>query len=146
MSTTGAQDVAAGLLSILNTYKAAHPTHLRKTFTARPGSFGDTPCAYIDLGPERIAHDSGTRQRTFSPVVTWVGTFSEVDLALRNVVRDGLVDAFTAGVSVVPGIVIVQTSIEPSEETVTNHATGDVKVYASLICRFDEIVLMEGRS
>lgn len=145
MTTTGAQDVAAGLLSILDTYKAAHPTHIRKTFSYRPGSYAETPCAYIDLGPERIHHDAGTRQRTFSPVVTWLGTFSETDLALRDAVRDGLVDAFTAGVSVVPGMVIVQTGAEPSEETVTNQATGTTKVYPTLVLTFEEIVLQEGR-
>lgn len=147
MSTTGAQDVAAALVSILETYKAAHPTHLHRSYASRPGTFTDQPIAYVDVGPELIVHDAGTRSRTFAPTVTWVGTFSETHMALRNLVRDGLVDAFTAGVTVSlsSGFLIINTAVEPTEEREENTVTGNVLVYPALVFRFDQITLQEGR-
>lgn len=145
MTTTGAQDVAAGLLAILDAYKAANPTLLRKTWPERPSTFSENPLAYVDAGSETILHTQGTRQRTFAPTVTYVSTFGEKDIGRRNVVRDGLVDAFTAGVRQVAGFVIVNTGVTPAEETVVNPSTGVASTYPTLVFTFDEIVLMEGR-
>ena len=146
MTTTGAQDIATGLLSILNTYKTANPTLLRKTWPERPSAFSENPLAYVDLGPERVLHTSGTRQRTFTPTVTYVSSFGEKDIGNRNLVRDGLLDAFTAGVSVISGMKIIVTDVTPSEETVVNPSTGTASTYPTLIFTFAEAILLEGRS
>ena len=104
MTTTGRQDVAAGLLSILNTYRTANPSLLRKAWGARPGSIGDVPAAWVSIGDETILHTNQTRQRTFSPSVTVVDTFAdnEQTAARLDILTDGLVDAFTAGFQVIP--------------------------------------------
>jgi len=55
------------------------------------------------------------------------------------------VDAFTAGVRQVAGLVIVNTGVTPGEETVVNPQNGLASTYPTLVFTFDEIVLMEGR-
>lgn len=147
MSTTGRQDVVSGLLSVLNTYKGSNPSLLRRTWTARPGTFGgELPLAFITMGDETVVHTSGTRQRTFVPQVTVVDTFAdnEQTAGRLDILVDGLMDAFTAAPHAVSGAVI----------RVTQVSTGDLEqlgpsgpiFYRSATFVFAETVLMEGRN
>lgn len=145
VTTTGAQDVATGLLSILNTYKTANPTLLKKVEPRHPGTFGELPCAYLILGREDINHDSGTRTRHMTPRVVYVSTFGEQDMNNLARVRDTLNDAFTAGLFAAGSFPIGATSLDETEEIIQNPKTGDSTTYPALVWEFGAIDLMEPR-
>lgn len=104
--TTARYDVGAAILTVLSTRKAASPTLLRAVYVARPGSFPETPCAYISGLSERISYNGQLRTRTFIGCeVTLVDTLidaSETEDRM-TVLIDLLVDDFTAAVASIPG-------------------------------------------
>lgn len=146
MSTTARADVVAALQSVLGTYRTANPNKLRKIYTARPGGTGDVPFAFIGNRDEAIVHTQGVRQRTFAPTVTICDHLgdNEQSAARLDILVDGLVDAFTAGVQVNPGFVLVQTAVLDGEEAFTG--PSDVTItYRAATLVFAEIVIAEGR-
>lgn len=66
MTTTARADAVAHLRTVLLARQAASPSLLRKVYNARPGSFGEVPCAYIGPRDETISIDSQTKTRQFS--------------------------------------------------------------------------------
>lgn len=115
--TTFRADMATGIFSVLDGYRAAHPDRLVRAYRARPSGLVDLPCAWVDSRPESIVHDSGTRTRTMTPSVLVVRDASdnaEDALAMDQLV-DGLVDAFTAVPQFAPGTVWSSMSVADEE-------------------------------
>ncbi len=65
LNTTFREDVRAGMISTLSSFKSANPTLLRKVWFVRPESFttGDLPAMVIGNLTESIATANGIRQR-----------------------------------------------------------------------------------
>lgn len=66
MTTTARADAVAHIRAVLVTRKAASPTLLRAVYNARPGSFPETPCAYIGPRDETINITAQVKTRQFS--------------------------------------------------------------------------------
>ena len=147
MTTTARQDVVAALTSVMTTFQAANPTQLRKVFSARPGGPGEVPFAFVGARDETIVHTAGTRQRTFAPAVTVCDHLGDNEQAAgrMDILVDGLVDAFTAGVEVNPDFVLVQTRVLDGEEAFIR-PDGVAITYIASTLLFEEIVIMEGRN
>lgn len=147
MPTSGRQSVVDGLVAVLNTYKTANPTRLRRVYTARPGGFAELPAAYVGTLDEIILHTSGTRQRTFAPTVVVVDAFTDNEQTgdRMDILIDGLVDAYTAQPSVIVGMVLRQTGVLDGNLSISG--PNDVTiVYRSATLTFADTVLMEGRN
>lgn len=144
--TTACVDVVAALLSILNTYRTANPTRLRAVFTARPGGVGEVPFAYIGARDEAITHTEGTRSRDFSPTVVVVDTYGDNEQTQDrlDILQDGLVDAFTAGVHAIGYGVLEQDGVR--DEDVSFTGPERVTFYRGRTFTFSHILVTEGRN
>jgi hypothetical protein len=108
MTTTFRQDTVAGIKSILDSFMAANPSMLRETFRVQPsGLIRPTPFAFVELRPEEITHDAGTRERVMSPSIVVVDRWTENDevMARFDALVDALVDHITAHPHIATGIV-----------------------------------------
>ncbi len=141
MPTTFRNDVSAGILSTLNTFIAAHPTLLIRAFRARPESYPDLPCAYIENRPEVITHDSGTRTRLMNPSVVVVRkiTNNAEAMAAFDVLVDLLVDAFTAVPQFASDTIWSRMSVDDEDAPF-----GDYD-FAAVRFTFSEVSIQEGR-
>lgn len=126
-ASTFRAELRAGCKSVLDTFKAAHPTLLAHVYASRPGSFR-TPCAFVDtqIAEPTITHDSGTRARELVARVYVVNKLvSEGQFAdEQDALVDGLVDAFTAA----PRGASASTLIEPINVDVDVVSNGDPPV------------------
>ena len=144
MPTTGRVTLTAGLLAVLNTYRTANPTKLRRVYSARPGGVGEVPFAFVGHRDETIVHTAGTRQRTITPTVTVCDHLgdNEQSAGRMDILVDALVDAFTAAPNLGGGI-LRQTGLLDSEEQFGG--PDSVVSYLATTLVF-ELVLMEGRN
>lgn len=63
-------DVTAALVAVAQTYQTANPTLLRDVKSARPGGFGETPCAFVATRNETVLLPGGdVLQRIIRPVL-----------------------------------------------------------------------------
>ena len=128
-ATTFRSDVVAALRTVLLARKAASPTLLRAVYNARPGSFPETPCAYIAGRNERITYTAQTRARTMVGlevvIVDTLSDASETEDRMDDLI-DLLVDDFTAAKHGVAGGggLLQLTSITDADVTLT----GDVAI------------------
>ena len=144
MGTTFRADSVAGLMTVLNAYKTAHPTLLRGVYSARPGGAAfEKPCAYVGSRDEQVSHDSGTRTRTLSGLqVVVLDTFPDnaQNADRMDVLVDGLLDAFTAAPHALGGNSVVSvTSIADTEVQM-----GEA-IYRGAVFTFGTAVAQEGR-
>jgi len=147
--TTFRSDTVAGVLTILNAQITATPTQLRKAYSSRPGSFPETPCAYIGGRDETITYTAGTRARTMTGLtVTVVDVFAdatETGDRLDDLV-DLLVDRFTAAHSAITsGQSILQLSTVTDTEVELTGPTG-AGIYRGVVLGFGETFIREGRT
>jgi hypothetical protein len=108
MTTTFRQDTVAGIKSILDSFKLANPSMIQETFRVQPpGLIRPTPFAFVELRPEEISHDAGTRERVMSPSIVVVDRWTENDevMARFDALVDALVDHITAHPHIATGIV-----------------------------------------
>jgi hypothetical protein len=140
--TTFRTDTSEGIYTVLAAYALAHPDQLVRAYRARPGNIAqDLPCAFVDAFPEAVSHDSGTRTRIAQPSVVVVRAYTdnaEVAAAFDALV-DGLLDAFTAVPSFMPGTIWDKVTIDDFEE-----AAGDY-LFPAVRFTFGNISIMEGR-
>jgi hypothetical protein len=93
MTTTFRQDTVSGLKAILDLFKDANPTLLQETFRVQPPSLiRPTPFGFIELRPEEVSHDSGTRTREMAPSIVVVDRWTENDEVMARI--DAFVDMF----------------------------------------------------
>ena len=99
MTTTFRADTVAGIKAVLDAFVAAHPTLLLRAYSARPESFPDLPCAYVDYRSEAINHSQGVRDRQLNGL-----SFKVVDRITNNdetmqrmdILVDALIEHLTA--------------------------------------------------
>lgn len=141
MSTTFRTDVAAGLYAVLSTYATANPSLLVRAFRARPASFADLPCAWVDSRDEDITHDSGTRTRSMRPSILVADRMTDnAETAARfDTLVDALVDAFTASPQLGTGGVWSRMTVT-DEEIAEDNAT-----FMGARFTFPDISIQEGR-
>jgi hypothetical protein len=149
VTTTWRADVTAAVVAILNDEVAANPTLLRKAYPSRPGSFGETPAAYISGRAESITHDSGTRTRTFDGL-----TFTIVDSYRDNIqttdplddVVDNLVDRFDiiTNVQRIASSIIEITSIVDVDVELLR-PDGTTVAYRGVVFTLGRTAKLEGR-
>ncbi len=105
-ATTFRSDAVAAVRTVLLAQQTATPTLLRAVYSARPGSFPETPCAYIANRDEDIAYTAQTRTRTATGLtVVIVDTLidaSEEGDRMDDLI-DLLVDRFTLAKAGIPG-------------------------------------------
>lgn len=144
MSTTFRADLVAGIGSCLDVFIAANPTLLRRRFRIRPPSFTtDLPCAYIDLRPEAVSFNSGTRTRTFSPSVVVVDALTDNGETYDrlDILTDALVEHFTGYPQFVTGTIWDRMTVTDEAEE-----NGDGTVLAAVRFTFTNVSLMDGRT
>jgi hypothetical protein len=142
MTTTWRQDAVNAIVAILQDEATANPTLLRKVYSSRPGSFGETPVAYVGPRSESIAHDSGTRTRTFDGLtVTIVDQTGDL---LDNLV-DNLVDRFDlfGNVQRVGSSIIELASV--SDVDISVDGPDKSILYRGVVFSFGRTFKMEGR-
>lgn len=142
MATTFRTDIADGILAVLNTFIAAHPTLLLRAYRARPSSSPDDPYAYIENRPEDVTHDSGTRTRTMSPSVVVVRRITDnaETMARFDTLVDLLVDAFTAAPQFATGTIWSRFTVADEDAPF-----GDYD-FAAVRFTFTNISIQEGRN
>lgn len=134
MTTTFRADARAALVAILEDQKSATPTLLRKVWTARPGAFNETPCAYIAGLNERITWDAGTRIRVFDSAEIWiVDTYNEAAIQVRDQIADALVDTFNTNIQRVANAIIQPVGTRDDEASVFNAGTGTTTYYPATV-------------
>lgn len=153
MATTFRSDIVAAIRTVLLAQQTSTPTLLRAIYNARPGSFPETPCAYIANRNERITYGSQLRTRTFIGLeVTIVDSLidaSETTDRMDDLV-DLLVDRFTAAYAQVGGggSLLQLTSITDAD-VVLSGDTGSV-TYRGAILGFGDpanpTFITEGRA
>jgi hypothetical protein len=141
MATTFRNDIAAGIETVLTTFRTAHPTLLLGVHRARPESFPDLPVAYIDHRPEAITHSQGTRTRTMQPSVVVVRRITDnaETMAAFDTLVDLLVDAFTASPQFAPDTIWDQLTVADEDAHF-----GDYD-FAAVRFTFGDVSIMEGR-
>lgn len=142
MATSFRQQLRAGCLTVLNTYKTANPTLLPNIYDYPPESF-TTPCAYVEKTVnEKIEHDASTRRRVLTVNVVLVTKLMSNDQATgeQDVLVDGLVDEFTA----TPNAASTTTMIQPVSVTDTEITAGEGVRYAGAVITIEGSI-QEGR-
>lgn len=153
MATTWRVDLRAALVAILEDQSAATPSLLRKVYPNRPGSFGETPAAYVSNLPERITHDAGTRTRRSAPQVMVIDTYRDNQQTgdLLDQLVDLLVDRFDlpGNVSRIPGTIIELVSLTDTDVEVSSRREDSMDksvFYRGVLFDFgDSTAIMEGR-
>lgn len=124
MATTFRVDVVAAIRTVLLARQTTSPTLLRAVYNARPGSFPETPCAYIGARNERITYTAQTRERAMVGlevvIVDNLIDASQVEDRM-DVLIDLLVDDFTAAYAAVSGGggLLQLTSVTDADVTLT---------------------------
>jgi len=106
--STFRNDIAAGLLTILQGFAAANPTLVRSTWRTQPPSFNvDLPAAFVGVRPETAMHANGIRTRTMSPSVIFIDRLTDNNetMTRMDVLVDAAMDYFTANPHITPNTV-----------------------------------------
>lgn len=144
MPTTFRHDLVAGIVTMLNRVKTAHPDLLLAVYPARPEGFPDLPCAFVDSRPESIKQDVDTRTRLISlsfVVVRRMTTNAEA-MAAFDILVDYIVDAVTADPQ------FGTTGIHPGDFTVADEELtyGEDYYFASVRFSLANISILEPRA
>jgi hypothetical protein len=147
--TTFRSDIVAAVFGVLQAQKTATPSQLRAVYTARPGSFPETPCAYIGERSETITHGSQLRTRTMTGLtvvlVDRLVDASETEDRFDDLV-DLLVERFTAAYAAVAGggSILQMTAAADTEVVLAGDAGSSV--YRGCVLSFGDTFVTEGRT
>lgn len=149
MTVTFRADAVAAVRAVLVARKAASPTLLRAVYNARPGSFPETPCAYIAGRDESISYSAQTVERLMAGLQVVV-----VD-ALQDATEEGdrmdiLVDRLfedylAAYASVSGGGGLLQLTSIADSDVILSGTTGEV-TYRGAIFTFGLTFVRLGRA
>lgn len=147
-ATTFRADIGDLLVTILEEQKTATPDHLRKVERARPGSFGELPCAYVSSRSERITWNAGSRVRTMTGLtVTVVDAYRDNMQTgdLLDELVDYLVDRFNehSNVQRLPGSKLELNSVTDAD--IDNTGPDRTVTYRGVVLGFDTTFKVEGR-
>jgi hypothetical protein len=146
--TTFRSDVVAAIMTVLAAQKAATPTQLRAVYAARPGSFPETPCAYIGSRSETITYSAHTVERRMTGLeVVVVDSFTdatETSTRMDDVV-DLLVERFWAQYNAVAGggSIVQLSAVSDTELEVSGDAGA--AVYRGAVLSFGDTFQRVGR-
>ena len=145
MPTTWRVNLVAALVGILEDQSTATPTLLRKVYSSRPQSFGETPCAYVSNRNERITHDAGTRTRFSAPEIVLVDSYRDNSQTgdLLDQLVDYLVDRFDTNVTRIGNTIIELVSITDTDVEVVGPDKS--LSYRGVILGLGNTTIMEGR-
>lgn len=149
MTATFRSDIVAGVLAVLTAQKAATGSQLRAVYSSRPGSFPETPAAYIAGRDERITYSGQLRTRTMTGLsVVLVDVYADNTEAgdrLDDLV-DLLVARFTAAYAQVAGggNILALSSVSDTEVEVAG-VNGPI-LYRGATLGFGESFITEGRT
>lgn len=145
MTTTARADMATGLLGILTTAK--NNGLLQEAHPARPGSLArPTPFGYVEMGPEAVAHDSGTRTRVISPSLVVVDRLTEnAEVAAR---MDALIDSILDLITATPHISVASGVVHDGRMTIDVEVDQalDNTWYIAARFAYGDITVQEGRN
>lgn len=149
MTTTARSDIVTAIYDVLVAQQAATPTQLRAVYTARPGSFPETPCAYVGAADEQITYTAGTRTRTFTGLsAVIVDTYMDEQQSSdrMDLLVDLLVDRFTAAYAQVSGgnTILALSSVADSEVELAG--PGGPIIYRAVLLGFGTTFITEGRT
>ncbi len=113
LNTTFRQDVRAGIVTTLTTFKTANPTLLRHIWKVRPESFGlgDLPAMTVGNLTEDIATANGIRQRQMSGFTVEItdNVADNTETSNRgDLLVDAIMDFLTAAYHMASGTSIVE--------------------------------------
>lgn len=149
MTATFRSDIVAGVLAVLTAQKAATPTQLRAVYSSRPGSFPETPAAYIAARDERITYSGQLRTRTMVGLsVVLVDVYAdnvETGDRLDDLV-DLLVARFTAAYAQVSGGGNILALSSVSDTEVESSGVNGPILYRGAVLGFGETFITEGRT
>jgi hypothetical protein len=141
--STFRNDIAAGLLTILQGFAVANPTLVHSTFRSRPPSLDvDLPTAFVETRPETVAHANGIRTRTMNPSVTFVDRLTDNNetMTRMDVLVDAAMDYFTANPHITPSTVW-------DALTTTDLSLNDGgSMFLAVTFTFGNISIIEGRT
>lgn len=139
MTTTFRSDVADGILTVLNAYIAAHPSLLVAAYRARPASFGDLPCAFIENRPESVTHSQQVRTRLMRPSVLVVDRITDNAETMQrfDTLVDGLVEAFSSSPQFVTGSIWNELTVDDTRETIGEYEFAGVRFTFSDVSQDD---------
>lgn len=148
MATTFRSDLVGALFTILTAQQTATPTQLRAVYRAHPGSFPETPCAYVGARDERITYTAGLRTRTFRPTVLLVDTFSDAIESGDRIddLVDLLVDRFTAAYAAVAGGSSITQLSSVTDTELELRGDANTAIYRAVVLGFDDTFITEGRT
>jgi hypothetical protein len=146
--TTYRSDLVAGVRAVLLAQVAATPTQLRAVYNARPGSFPETPCAYIGSRDETIALGGQLMTRTFAGLtvvlVDALQDASETEDRLDDLV-DLLVTRFAAAYAQVAGGNNLLNITGASDTDVILEGPSGPITYRGVVLSFGSTFITEGR-
>jgi len=147
--TTYRSDLVVGVRTVLLAQQTATPTRLRAVYNARPGSFPETPCAYIGPRDETITLGGQLMTRTFSGLtvvlVDALQDASETEDRLDDLV-DLLVTRFAAAYAqVAGGNNLLNITGAADTDIILDGPTGPV-TYRGVVLSFGTTFSSEGRT
>jgi hypothetical protein len=131
VADTFRQQFRTGRKSVLDAYKAAHPTLLLHTYDYPPESY-HTPMAYVEKGVDEVVrHDAQTKSRVITGNVVIVNKLmsNAQATAEQDVIVDGLHDQFTA----TPRAASSSTLLEVTRVTDTELTDANGNRYAAAV-------------
>jgi len=147
MTTTFRSDVVAAVMAVLQAQQTATPDQIRAVYSTRPGSFTETPCAYIGGRDETVSFSGGRagyglmERRMVGLTVTLVDTFLDPTAASDRL--DDLVDLLvtrfaSAYAQVAGGSSILQLASVTDTEIEIARSDGPSIVYRGAVLGFSE--------
>lgn len=142
-------DLVAGIYTMLEAFKAANPTLLRRNFTVRPPSLvTDLPCAYIDgVRPAKVHYDSAMRDQTFTASVVFVDQLTDnTETESRmDVLVDAMVEHLDNYPLLIAGNGVWSDSTWGDEAENLGHPDGQDAPAAAVRLTFTDILIKHSR-
>lgn len=150
-ATTARHDFLAAIVTVLQAQQTATPTQLRAVYSSRPGSFPETPAAYIGNADEVITYTAATRTRTFTGLtVVLVDNFADPQESgdRMDLLVDLLVERFTAAYAANPGggSILELDTVTDTEIDLPSINGSATLIYRACILGFGSTFISEGRT
>ncbi len=150
LNTTFREDVRAGIVTTLNSFKSANPTLLRHVWRVRPESFtlGDLPAMTVGNLTESINTTQGIRQRQmdgFTLTITDNVADNTETSDRGDLLVDAIMDFLTANYHMASGVSIVEPiGVTDGESGAIGEGAGSLYWYSQVISF--RAYVMEGRT
>lgn len=133
-STTARADVRGALKTAIDAFKAANPTLVTQTYSARPGSL-TTPSIFVGHWSERIGLDMQLATR-LPTLEVWLiqGTYqNEQSMGRADVLADAFISYFGDGSHAYLGPAVIVGMETDDREVTLSGANGATAVYLATV-------------